>query len=344
MRSVLGLGVLVTMMSSCVDSNSSRPPVQAQGQGNLYGPNGQPQPYPQQAYPQQVPPQQPYPQQRPQTQGPQPPNVPTQVQRPLLAPLVGIPAMQQEVRGILNELIRVLPAANQAKVTGIPLNFSDGNEINAYAGCDKGAAFMEGTQGFLLATDAIAQTRATDEMFGTRTYDAYTSRVIPEIMRDEKASPALPAGIIPAQYWANAGRFSRAREIFQDVVAFTFGHELGHHYLGHTGCATGAAQNGLSQLLNLASHVVPVWSQAYEAQADQGGTLSSLDAGRLRRPQFRWSEAGGVFLLDFFARLDQAAGGGVLHPLNLLASHPNPGLRIPYVQSVARDWYARNPL
>jgi hypothetical protein len=270
--------------------------------------------------------------------------VPAQPQKQLQAPLIGIPAMQQEVRGILAELIRGLPQNYQAKVTGIPLNFGETVEINAFAGCENGVAFMEGTQGFLLATDAISQTRATDEMFGTRTYEAYVAKIVPSIIADPKTNPALPLGIISPQQWANGPRLSRAREIYQDIVAFTFGHELAHHYLGHTGCANGAAQDGLARLLNLASHVVPVWSQLYESQADQGGTVGSLETGKARRPQYRWSEAGGVFLLDFFARLDQASGGGVLHPLNLLASHPNPGLRIPMVQNIARDWYARNPL
>jgi hypothetical protein len=252
--------------------------------------------------------------------------------------------MQQEVGSILRELTAALPATYQTKVSGIPLQFQTTNEINAFAGCEKGAAYMAGTEGFLAAVDAIAQTKAADEMFGTHTYDAYTSRVLPQIVQAEASvSPALPPDIIPPQYLPNPQRLSRAREIFGDVVAFTFGHELAHHYLGHTGCATGQAQNLVTLLGNLASHAIPLWSQAYEGQADQNGCINALDAGAKRRPSYRWSEQGGVMLLDFFARLDRAAGGNPLNPLNALRSHPNPAFRIPYVQQTAQSWYRQNP-
>ncbi len=63
---------------------------------------------------------------------------------------------------------------------GIPLVFDPTNEVNAYAGCDdSGAPFLAATAGILEAVDAIAQTKATDELFGTRTYDAYCSAVLP---------------------------------------------------------------------------------------------------------------------------------------------------------------------
>jgi hypothetical protein len=252
--------------------------------------------------------------------------------------------MQQEVRMILGELTQALPADQQRRVTGIPLQFQSTMEVNAYAGCEKGQAFMATTEGFMAAADAIAQTNATDEQFGTKTYDAYTARVLPQIIQGEKsANPGLPPDIIPPQYVGNPARLSRARELFGDIVAFTFGHELAHHYLGHTGCANGQVRDLGTLLTNLASHVIPIWSQAYESQSDQSGCINALDAGARRRPNYRWSEKGGVLLLDFFARLDRAAGNNPMTPLNLLRSHPNPAFRIPYVQQTAQEWYRRNP-
>jgi hypothetical protein len=63
-----------------------------------------------------------------------------------------------------------------------------------------------------------------------------------------------------------------------------------------------------------------------------------------RRPQYAWSENGGLTLLDFFARLERAAGQGgplsLLNPLAVLRSHPNPLARIPLVQTVAATWHA----
>jgi hypothetical protein len=344
---VLGGFVLPSVLGACKPSTPPQqqpPPYYGPGPYGQQGPYGQPPPYGQ-----QPPPYNPNfpPQQQPPPQQPPPPQ-----QRPLLAPLVGIQAWQNELRGILNELLNALNQQNQALVRGIPLVFDPTGEINAFAGCDEtGAPFLAATSGILEAVDAIAQTKATDELFGTQTYDAYCNSVLPQIVRSDKARAGLPAGLIPPQFGGDLRRWSRAHEIFDEVLAFTFGHELAHHYLGHTGCAKG--QGGGSsgpdpaRLGRLLSNVVPIFNQAGEASADSAGAYNSLDAGRARRPQYEWSEAGGVTLLDFFARLERAAGQGgplsLLNPLNVLKSHPNPLARIPLLQAVARTWHQQHP-
>ncbi|MBX3262145.1 MAG: hypothetical protein KIS78_13595 [Labilithrix sp.] len=309
----------------------------------------QPQPYPQQPYGQPYP-QQPYGQPYPQQPPPQQPPPQPAAQRPLLAPLIGVAAQQQEVRNILAELINALSPQNQALVRGIPLTFDPTIEVNAFAGCDEqGTPFLAATTGILEAVDAIAQTKATDELFGTQTYEAYCNAVLPQLVKSDKARAALPSGIIPANLGPDPRRWSRAREIFDDVIAFTFGHELAHHYLGHTGCAKGQAMGSgpdparLGRLLS----VVPIFNQAGEAASDSAGCINALDAGRARRPQYEWSDTGGVLLLDYFARIERAGGGGgplsLLNPVQFLRSHPNPLARIPIVQTVAQNWRARNP-
>lgn len=309
----------------------------------------QPQPYPQQPYGQPYP-QQPYGQPYPQQPPPQQPPPQPAAQRPLLAPLIGVAAQQQEVRNILAELINALSPQNQALVRGIPLTFDPTIEVNAFAGCDEqGTPFLAATTGILEAVDAISQTKATDELFGTQTYEAYCNAVLPQLVKSDKARAALPSGIIPANLGPDPRRWSRAREIFDDVIAFTFGHELAHHYLGHTGCAKGQAMGSgpdparLGRLLS----VVPIFNQAGEAASDSAGCINALDAGRARRPQYEWSDTGGVLLLDYFARIERAGGGGgplsLLNPVQFLRSHPNPLARIPIVQAVAQNWRARNP-
>jgi len=273
--------------------------------------------------------------------------------RPLLPPLVGMAAWQNELRGILNELLATLSPSNQALVRGIPLVFDPTPEINAFAGCDEqGAPFLAATAGILEAVDAIAQTKATDELFGTQTYETYSTTVLPQLVRSETARAGLPAGLIPANLGGDLRRWSRAREIFDEVLAFTFGHELAHHYLGHTGCAQGQGGAGgagpdPARLGRLLSNVVPLVNQAGEASADSAGAYNSLDAGRARRPQYEWSENGGATLLDFFARLERAAGQGgplsLLNPVQVLRSHPNPLARIPLLQAVARTWHQQRP-
>ncbi len=307
-------------------------------------------PYPQQQQPYGYPQQQQQPPYYPSQQQPQQPQAQPQAARPLLQPLIGIAAQQQEVANILAELINALSSQNQALVRGIPLTFDPTTEVNAFAGCDEqGAPFLAATAGMLEAVDAIAQTKATDELFGTQTYEQYTAAVLPQMVKSDKARAALPAGIIPTNLGPDPRRWSRARELFDDIIAFTFGHELAHHYLGHTGCAKGQAMGNapdparLGRLLS----VVPIFNQAGEAASDSAGCVNALDAGRRRRPQYEWSDTGGVLLLDFFARIERAGGGGgplsLLNPVQFLRTHPNPLARIPIVQTVARTWRAQHP-
>jgi len=297
-------------------------------------PHGQPPPY--------------YGQQPPYGQPNQPP--PPVQQRPLLAPLVGMPAMQQEVRSILAELVNALGQQNQALVRGIPLTFDPTPEVNAFAGCDEqGAPFLAATAGILEAVDAMAQTKATDELFETQTYEAYCNAVLPGLARSQNARAGLPAGIVPAPYGPDPRRWSRAHEIFDEIVAFTFGHELAHHYLGHTGCARGQGMGSAPDASRLGRllTVVPLFNQAAEAASDSSGAVNALDAGRARRPQYEWNDAGALALLDLFARLERAAGAGgplsLLNPVAVLKTHPNPLARIPWVQTVTRTWHLQHP-
>jgi hypothetical protein len=261
--------------------------------------------------------------------------------------LIGSLAWQAEARTVAKELVSNLGPQNQGRVASIPLVFDPNpNEVNAFAGCDdNGAPFVAGTEGLLEAIDAIAQTRATDEIYGTQTYDAYVVAVAPRLVSREGGSAMLPAGTIPPAYWIDPRRISRAHEMFDEIVGFTFGHELSHHYLGHTGCANGQAGGlgpAIAQLNMLASSVLPLVNQPNEALADANGCLNVLDTGRARAPiGYRWTEQGGLWLLDFFARLDRAAGANPL--LGFLRTHPNPGLRIPIVQGTAATWRLQHP-
>jgi hypothetical protein len=349
------LSVTAFGVSGCTPSRAAP----AQTPQPYYPPQG-PQPYPPQG-PQPYPPQgpQPYasqgpqaPQARPWQPGPTAPapGPAAPAAGPLLAPLIGVPMQQQEVRQILAELINALGPQNRAKVLNIPMTFDPTPEVNAFAGCDeRGQAFMAATAGILEAVDAIAQTRATDELFGTKTYDAYCTAVLPRLAREENARAGLPAGIIPTNLGPDLRRWSRAREIFQEVMAFTMGHELAHHYLGHTGCANGQPPSGAPDpaMLGRLLTRVPTFNQVAEAAADSSGILDVLSAGRARRSQNAWSENGGVFLLDFFARLETAAGGGgpltLLSPVQVLRTHPNPLARMPLVRAVAQTWRVQNP-
>jgi hypothetical protein len=220
--------------------------------------------------------------------------------------------------------------------------------VNAFAGCDsKGAPFVAATEGLLLAIDAIAQTQATDELFGTHTYEAYANAIAPELVKPHGSSPALPMGIIPAPQLLSLQRLSRAHELFDEIAAFTFGHELSHHYLGHTGCAIGSVATALdpAMLGRIATGLVPGLNQPNELAADSAGVVNVLDTGlaRSRGHSYRWTEQGGLSLLDFFARMERAAGLSPLNPIGFLQTHPNPAFRIPIAQTVARTWWLQHP-
>ena len=252
--------------------------------------------------------------------------------------------MQAEVRVVLDELIAHLSPDYGARVRGIPLKFDpDPEEVNAYAGCEQGAAYMALTQGMLDALDGLSQTKATDELFGTQTYEAYANVVVPRLVQPKGGGAALPLGIIPVQLLADSRRLSHAHELFDDIAAFTFGHELAHHYLGHTGCANGTSPllQGLATLGHLGSSLVPVFNQPNELAADNVGLFSVMDTGRARRPQYEWTEKGGLILLEFFARLERAAGSNPL--LAFLRTHPPSNDRINWIRSFAGTWRQQHP-
>jgi Zn-dependent protease with chaperone function len=261
--------------------------------------------------------------------------------------LIGPAAWQAEVRAVAKELVASLGPQQQARVASIPLVIDPTpNDVNAFAGCDDGGApFVACTEGLLEAIDAISQTKATDELYGMQTYDAYVAVVAPRLVSKDGGSALLPGGVVPPQYWPDPRRISRAHEIFDEIVAFTFGHELSHHYLGHTGCANGQTSGfgpAIAQLGQLAASAMPWVNQPNEAAADVNGCLNVLDTGRARSSYaYRWGEQGGLRLLDFFAHLELASGANPW--LGFLRTHPNPALRIPLVQGTAATWRLQHP-
>jgi len=272
------------------------------------------------------------------------PGVPS---RPLLGPLLGPPAWQSEAHAVIRELVAHLSPGNAALVAAVPLVIDPNpNEVNAFAGCDdSGAPFIAGTEGLLEAIDSISQTKATDEIYQTRTYDADVAVVLPRLVSDHGGSALLPADVIPVQYWLDPRRISRAHEIFDEIVAFTFGHELSHHYLGHTGCAYGQASGPgptLSRIGLFATRILPGLNQPNEVAADSSACINTLDTGLARSSRaYRYTEEGALWMLDFFARLERASGANPW--LGFLRTHPNPGLRIPIVQAVAAAWRIQHP-
>lgn len=240
--------------------------------------------------------------------------------------------------GVLNELVAALPPQFNARVAGIPFvtDPADG-EINAFAACNEDRMpLMAMTDGLIQIEAYVAQMRATDEVFGTKKLDAYLS-FLAQNQRAKQPIAAPPPGMIdPAQH-IDYRKVVRQHHLLEEQMAFVLGHELGHHYLGHTGCANGRSgerRADWTDVLRKMQHVVPIANQPNEIAADIAGVNNVLTAGQ-RRPGYHWTETGALLTLNFFAQLEH---GNTSFGVMLLSSHPNPAARIPGVQRAAGEW------
>jgi hypothetical protein len=357
------LGAALLALPGCRPQSTPQQPAYGYPQQG-YGPQGYPQQgYPQQGYPQQGYPQQGYGQQpapygsapRP---GPAPQPAPWGGQgatpQPAGPPVgndpinnVDIGWLRQEASSVLAELVGALPANYQSKVQGIPLVADPTvGDVNAFAACDdSGAALMAITDGLLEVEAYTAQFKATDELFGSRKVDQYGG-LVAQGLRPNAPLPKPPPGMIDASQHTDARKVARQHQLLDEQMAFVLGHELGHHYLGHTGCANG---QGGSRGVNpgdfgrILSRALPAFNQPNEVAADMAGTNNLLTAGA-RRQSVKWNEEGAMLTLGFFATLDRLSVQTVA--LGFLLTHPHPLVRIPIVQQTANSWRASggNPL
>lgn len=347
LRSIGAVLVALALMGGCQNSSSRRPASQpGYSQPPPYGapPQGAPQ---QPGYP---PPQPGSPQAQP---GYYPPAQPGYTPQPTfpLPTMPGLPVvndpindinigwLQSEAGVVMGALIGALPPAAQQKVRGIPF-ISDPTvgEVNAFAGCDdQRAPFMAITDGLLEVQAHIAQFKATDEVFGTRKLDEYL-RLLAQHQRPGQPIVRPPPGFIDPVQHTDPRKVERQRQLYDEQLAFVLGHELGHHHLGHTGCANGqGGSRGVSpaDLGRMLSRALPIFNQPNEIAADVAGVNNLLAAGA-RRQDYRWTEGGAVLTLGFFASLDQLTPATILFAFE--QTHPHPLLRQPIVQQTANTW------
>jgi hypothetical protein len=250
-----------------------------------------------------------------------------------------VPFMRAETEQILTELVAALEPTKRAKVQGIPFAFdSETSEVNAFAGCQNGSPFMAMTLPLLRAMGHIAEAKAADEVFGTQRVDGYT-RQAAQAMASNAPIPDPAPGFYAPHETHDPRKLGRQRVILDEMVGFVMGHELAHHYLGHTGCANGGGGGGIdpSVLFRIPSRAIPVFNQPIEAGSDINGTENVLDAG-VNRPG-GLTEMGGVLTLRFFGALQTLSPTSVL--TGVLRTHPQPQLRIPLVQQTAQQWRTR---
>lgn len=247
--------------------------------------------------------------------------------------------LQTESTQILRELVAALPDANRAKVDGIPLLFDNQTgEINAFAGCENGAAFMAITLPLSRAMGHISEAKAADELFGTQRVGSYTRLAANSISAGGPVPDPPPGFYTPAEA-LDPRKLSRQRDVYDEMVGFVLGHELAHHYLGHTGCANGTPSQGLdpARLGRIVTNIVTPLNQFNETGADNSGVENLLTMGSRRQGRPPLTEMGGVLTLEFFGSMEQMTPASVL---GILRTHPHPRLRIPLIQSTAQRWRA----
>ncbi|MFT3772183.1 MAG: M48 family metalloprotease [Minicystis sp.] len=241
--------------------------------------------------------------------------------------------------GVLSELVAALPQEARTKVQGVPFITDPAvGEVNAYAACDeRHMPLMAMTDGILQIEAYIAQMRATDEVFGTQKLDGYL-RYVAQNQRPKQPIVAPPPGFVDPMQHVDYRKVVRQHQLVEEQMAFVLGHELAHHHLGHTGCAVGESGDRkvtLADLLRLGQRIVPIANQPNEVSADVAGVNNLLSAGA-RRQGYHWTEGGALLTLDFFSRLDKLTTESLIFAFE--SSHPNPALRVPFVNQAAQNW------
>lgn len=252
-----------------------------------------------------------------------------------------LPFMEQEAQYILATLAQNLEAGQRSRVANIPLNFLNSmTEVNAAAGCTRGRRpFMVATAAILTLHAATAEATAVDEIARTSLLEDYTARTVQMVSHEEMVR-GLADGAVPANLAHDPRKLQRQRYLYDVQIGFILGHELAHHYRGHTGCANGQPaspqQGDLEDLQRAVSNLAPPFNQPLELESDTWGTVSVLDAGS-RRTTGRWTEEGGVMSMNFFQRLEGLSTN--TSPMRFfMRSHPPAFVRRPVIQLWASQW------
>lgn len=245
--------------------------------------------------------------------------------------------IRQQPARVVAELVAALPDSSRNKVASIPtLIIEDPREVNAFAGCNKrGAAFIGITTPLLVFHARAAEARAFDDVFKTSHYESFVKSIAAEI-RSGRPIQGPPPGTLPLPQALDPQKLARQQLLFDEQLAFVLGHELAHHYRGHTGCVASAGSAvGAEDIARVLSNAVPFLNQPNEIDSDVQGVHNLLTAGA-KRQSGAWSETGALMTLDLFARLQSLGIEDML--LGFLTTHPPPQLRIPIVQNTAAQW------
>ena len=247
--------------------------------------------------------------------------------------------MRSESERIFQTLRAALRPAQRDRVATVPFHVTtDPREPNAAAGCTPGArsplVFI--TSGMLVLAAGAAEARAYDELAGTSHYETYAGHVVHWLRHGQAVGP-VPDGLLTGPLASDPRRLARQHHLWVQQIAFILGHELAHHYRGHTGCIPGATPSraDLEAIQRGLADSIPTFEQPNEVEADVWGTANVLEAGR-ERSGGAWSAEGALLNLDVFRHLSRLAGGDI--SMVFMSTHPPSELRGPIVQMAARQF------
>jgi hypothetical protein len=249
------------------------------------------------------------------------------------------PYLEAEAMRIQQALVAALAAHENEQTRDIPFEIiQEDREPNAAAGCVRSTnrPAMMITSAMLELAAGISETKAYDELAGTTTYETYVTSVIEQV-RNERPVTGPDLSLHSAPNNTDAHKLARQAHLYAQQIAFIVGHELAHHYRGHTNCVSGRSDAEIQrdELGRMLASTVPTFSQPREIEADMWGVTNVLEAGR-NRPGGTWTQEGGLINLDFFRRL--ADQGGPNLAMAFLSTHPPAMVRMPIVRSTAQRW------
>lgn len=249
------------------------------------------------------------------------------------------------------ELLESVFADQRARVQAIPFHVvSDRQEPNAAAGCsERRAPMLMITSAMVTVCAASAEARAYDELAGTNTLETYAQALLDDL-RSGRAVRPLDRSLVTGPIASDPRKLAREIHLYDQQVAFILGHELAHHYRGHTGCAeagatTASAREAEDLQRGLANAASPL-EQPFEVEADVWGITNVLERGRARTGG-AWSEEGALLSLEVFRHFGPLAQGGLaaggMDPGVFLSTHPPSELRAPVVQQAAAMYRPGQP-
>lgn len=249
--------------------------------------------------------------------------------------------LEQRAHTVHQALVAALDARQNEQTRAIPFEVLDEpNEPNAAAGCTRATRtpVMMITSAMLELAAGIAEAKAYDEAAGTSTYDQYVTAVIEQV-RNQRPVQGVHPSLHTAPHSTDPHKLARQVHLYDQQVAFIVGHELAHHYRGHTDCVSGRtdAERERDAISRRLAHTIPTFSQPREVEADMWGVVNVMESGRGRSGGV-WNQEGALLNMDFFRRL--ADRGGAELVLAFLSTHPPALVRIPIVRSTAQQWRA----